>query len=154
MFLESANEITRWLCPNNKNVPVSFKQYIRYISFSSRRPLIGSSIPVQKRRGNESGVCCTQTTNRTSQIVTHTKIKLLQLNQAADWVERAYRKRRANENRRGLCPNIKTVPVSSRQNRRFSDFNSTKPLIGWRVPIGNGERMKIAVGCLRTNFGN
>ena len=104
VFLESANEITRWLCPNNKNVPVSFKQYIRYISFSSRRPLIGSSIPVQKRRANESGVCCTQTTNRTSQIVTHTKIKLLQLNQAADWVERAYRKRRANENRRGLCP--------------------------------------------------
>ena len=47
---------------------------------------------------------CLPTTKRTGQIMTPIKIKLLQLNQAADWIERAYQKRRANENRRGLCP--------------------------------------------------
>ena len=47
---------------------------------------------------------CLPTTKRTGQILTPIKIKLLQLNQAADWIERAYQKRRANENRRGLCP--------------------------------------------------
>ena len=56
---------------------------------------------------------CAPTTKRTGQIVTPIKIKLLQLNQAADWIERAYQKRRANENRRGLCPNNKSYQSDS-----------------------------------------
>ena len=42
--------------------------------------------------------------NRTGQFLTTPKIQLLQLNQATDWLERAYRKRRANEIACWLCP--------------------------------------------------